>query len=268
MDVIPLPYFGHRYESSGDFTYYSEFASRLVKKYYVVSADGSDPEVFWPLVTHELAHCWLSRTDQAERIFWQHFATLSGIGREDGTSQIEEALCDGLATKIMGPSYPFSFLGKFWAGLQLESGPTHPSNQLRLEIMARILETDSFSQEAEEIRETTERTFGTQSWKQDVISGTLDDIGKVVGNVQLTGASSALRGNLLSEVFEIDKSNHVTNGGIKLSCSESSICQMFQAVWKTLSGGSAADTSKFLREASDEVVRWLNNVPTPANAQT
>jgi len=108
LQAMPLPLLGDSYFSTGSFQYYRHLALRLEREYYVVSVDASDPPVFWPLLLHEISHCWLGSRNYVEVVCGAHPDEVSRMDRRVIESRIEEALCDILATRIIGPAYPFS----------------------------------------------------------------------------------------------------------------------------------------------------------------
>lgn len=172
---MPLPLLGDSYFSTGSFQYYRRLALRLEREYYVVSVDTSDPPVFWPLLLHEISHCWLGSRNYIEVVCGAHPDEVSRMDRRVIESRIEEALCDILATRIIGPAYPFSYFNKLWAQFPVEVTREYPSHSFRIECMARVLDELQFSQMAEETRSMGNERFA-DNWQNEYISWSIDDL--------------------------------------------------------------------------------------------
>lgn len=83
----------------------------MEREYYVIAVDYSDPPLLWPLVFHEIGHCLLSVRDDVDRICEQSISWVrSDISLETIHRRLEEALCDVIATYLIGPAYPYEAL--------------------------------------------------------------------------------------------------------------------------------------------------------------
>lgn len=171
----PLLLLGDSYYSTGSFQYYKKLSLRLNKEYYLISVDSSDPPVFWPLALHELCHCWLSSSHAVDSIYGAHASEMNGIDREIAENKIEEALCDSLATYIIGPSYPHAFINKLWAQFPREISDWYPANEFRIECMANILDELQLNDAANEIRNVANLRFNN-SWEDEEIACVTSDL--------------------------------------------------------------------------------------------
>jgi hypothetical protein len=175
LQAIPLPLLGNAYFSTGSFQYYRRLALRLEREYYVVSVDASDPPVFWPLLLHEVSHCWLGSRNYVDVICGTHSDDVGRMEREVVERRVEEALCDALATRIIGPAYPFSYFNKLWAQFPTKAAQEYPSHRFRVECMARVLDDLQFYQMAEETRSLGNERFA-DNWQDEDISWSINDL--------------------------------------------------------------------------------------------
>jgi hypothetical protein len=171
----PMPLLGDSYYSTGSFQYYRKLSLRLTKEYYLVSVDSTDSPIFWPLVLHEMAHCWLGSSHVVNSIYAAHNNNMNGLDREVAENRIEEALCDSLATSLIGPAYPFSFINKLWAQFSREVSNWYPTNEFRIECMANILDELQLTEIANELRMIVNEKF-SNSWNNEEIACVIDDL--------------------------------------------------------------------------------------------
>lgn len=157
---------------------------RLEREYYVLSIDKSDPPFFWPIVLHELSHCWLSSRDDVDRICGRHLSDLRRIDREIAERRVEESLCDALATHLIGPSYPYAYLNKLWARFPVHVSITYPSHKFRVECMATVLDRMDCFQAGADLRNVSDGVFNG-SWDDEEISWALDEIVDVTSELPL-----------------------------------------------------------------------------------
>lgn len=177
LGVTPLPFFSEHYFSTGSFSYYREpVALRLSNDHYVLSAAYVDEPFFWPLIVHEIAHCWLSKRDDVDQLT-SKWVDRCGLDRDNMMSRVEEAICDVVASRLIGPSYPLAFINKFWSRFPIPGvvSPDYPTNRFRLECMASSLDAQFFTEEAAEIREIADAKF-IDTWREEEISPALSDI--------------------------------------------------------------------------------------------
>lgn len=162
------------YFTTGSFMYYKRFGIRPRKEYYIVSLDFTDSAVLWPLVCHEVAHCWLSRTDLVETVA-EMVALPSSDQIRSLETRVEEALCDSIATRLGGTSFPFAFAIKFWGEIPMVETGEHPYYSFRLELMARTLEGMGMFEQAADIRDILAQANGP-SWETEAIAGLMPQI--------------------------------------------------------------------------------------------
>jgi hypothetical protein len=173
LSPAPIPILGDAYESTGLFRYYDE-DFRNTRDYFFVKMDISDPPIYWPLVFHELSHCWLSRSNHPDLIYSRHQGNLSGIDSEVASNRIEEALCDVISTRVVGPAFCISYLHKFWTLGLLREDAGHPTHAFRFECMSRSLDDLGLFEQAAELRDTVEARL--EPWREEPIAATLEDI--------------------------------------------------------------------------------------------
>jgi hypothetical protein len=175
LESIPLPLLGDSYFSTGSFQYYRKLAMRLEKEFYLISVDASDPPLFWPLMIHELSHCWLGSSDVIASIQETHSNEINLTNQEMAESRLEEALCDALATRLIGPAYPLSYINKLWAQFPREVSPWYPTNEFRLECMAIMLSELRLHNLANDIRDIANGKFAGK-WDDEEIACSINDL--------------------------------------------------------------------------------------------
>jgi hypothetical protein len=128
--------FYNTYGSTGTFILNRKIGRPFGQDYFMVMIDELDYPIFWPLVIHELSHCWLSSQNIIEEISSQIHSELEPKIVE---RRVEEALCDAVATSFMGPSYVYSYINRLWPTFSMRNSIEYPSDAFRLEMMIRIL---------------------------------------------------------------------------------------------------------------------------------
>jgi hypothetical protein len=179
----PLPILGEGYYSTGSFVYYRSRTQSVDSRHYIVSVDRTDKPIFWPLVLHELAHIWLGERDEVDQICGS-VTEPDSLSNEERAERVEEALCDVIATRLVGPAYSYSFLHKLWARFDVSTARGYPSNGFRIECMANSLSTQGFSDVASELREMADLKF-EERWEREEISWS---------TASLLSAASEIRG--------------------------------------------------------------------------
>jgi hypothetical protein len=169
--------FDETYFSTGSFSYYKTFGQRLPTEYFVVVVDPSDPVAVWPLFGHEIAHCWLSN--------YPHGDTVMANSPSDDTDslerqafRVEEALCDVVATRLMGVLYPMAFVSRLFVSLgdvSTSASEGHPLFSFRIECITRTLVGMGLVAQAERVSELTEGYINTR-WESDEIAWSMDAI--------------------------------------------------------------------------------------------
>ncbi len=157
--------FYNTYGSTGTFILNRRMGQPSGDEYFMVMADELDPPIYWPLVTHELSHCWLSSQSIVEEISSQvHPEELETRFVE---RRVEEALCDAVATSLMGPSYIYSYINRLWSSFMMQNSQEYPNNSFRLELMIRILKQTNH-EEVSELESMIEETT-SMDWEDEAI---------------------------------------------------------------------------------------------------
>ncbi len=163
--------FYNTYGSTGTFILNRRIGQLSGDDYFMVITDELDPPIFWPLVIHELAHCWLSSQTIVEEISSKvHYNNESSIIER----RVEEALCDAIATSFMGPSYVYSYINRLWHSFMMMDSFEYPKNSFRLEVMIRTLEQANYD-EVEDLKIIIEET-STVDWEDEAIVDSLAPI--------------------------------------------------------------------------------------------
>jgi len=136
MKTLPMPLLGDDYFATGSYTYFRDLSIRLRKDFYFIAVDSLDPPIFWPLIAHEIAHCWLNETRYLDRIF----ASPDVLEVKRRTSipverRLEEVLCDMVATRLLGPAYVWAYITRLWPVFPQGVHENYPSHPFRLECM-------------------------------------------------------------------------------------------------------------------------------------
>jgi hypothetical protein len=241
----PLPILGEGYNSTGSFIYYRDRMRRVQNRHYVVSVDGTDKPLFWPLALHELAHVWLGERDEVDRIC-ENSVEPGGLTSEEQTRRVEEALCDVLATRLIGPAYPYAFIEKLWARLEGTPGEGYPSNRFRIECMARALERQGFGNEATNLTSIGNEKF-EDSWEDERIVWSID---------RIEGSSPAVLGVTESQVRR-DNAAAPLNPSILMNES-----------WGRVDGSGLANFGSIIDALSLEVLTGLERWSVSSNPGT
>ncbi len=249
LSTVPVVFFGAQYYSSGAFTYYKGLSLRLQKDYFVISVDRSDPPIFWPLVLHELSHCSLGSRDDVDRICGRHAGELRRITWEVAQRRLEESLCDALATRLIGPAYPHSYLNKLWARLSIPVELVYPSHEFRIECIASVLDGMKLFEEAGEIRELRDERF-SKSWTDEEISFSLDDITDVASKIHTRVTSDVTR---RARAFLKGPNKSIDLPSLLLAC------------WMTMNESSAEEMDLMTDSASQTVLKHLGQ-SEPSNS--
>lgn len=217
----PLPILGEGYNSTGSFIYYRDRMRRVQNRHYVISVDGTDKPLFWPLALHELAHVWLGERDEVDRICESNLEP-GILTSEEQTRRVEEALCDVLATRMMGPAYSYAFIEKLWAKMEAAPGEGYPSNSFRIECVARALDRQGFGSESADLRAIAGAKFEDAwedeliAWSIDGIAGSASVISAVTQNqLDSDGGATSSPSVLLNDAWSrIDRSSAVSFGNV------------------------------------------------------
>lgn len=173
LKAPPIPILGNEYYSTGSFSYFKDLSSlapHLKIEYYFIAVDSLDQPIFWPLVAHEAAHCWLSGTRFVEEIctleMAQEIKSKNDIPLE---KRVEEALCDIVATKLLGPAYTWAYITRLWLHLDRRASNSYPSHSFRIECMCTLLELMEMPEVAEKIRRLKDERV-KDDWRKEEIS--------------------------------------------------------------------------------------------------
>ncbi|MFQ5974807.1 MAG: hypothetical protein ACE5J5_00630, partial [Candidatus Hydrothermarchaeales archaeon] len=138
MKFEPLAFFGREFYCTGSFAY-PEYGRKLINPFFQVSCDNTDPSMFWISLAHEVGHCKFSQLNLSEI---EKKLVSEGLNKGIYKRQMEETLCDGLATYLFGFSYPLAFFMKFW--LTPPSSANYPNFDFRISFMLELLKKSNF----------------------------------------------------------------------------------------------------------------------------
>ncbi|MHA1389693.1 MAG: hypothetical protein ACTSR9_14790 [Candidatus Thorarchaeota archaeon] len=172
IDSPVLGSFFNSYGATGRFLLDKRIGRTSSHNYFLILVDELDSPLFWPLSVHELAHCWLSSQDSVVEISSELITSLEPEIQE---GRVEEALCDAVATAIMGPSFVFSYINRLWTGFIRSNSPEYPKNSFRLKLMTRILKKNGYSDELQEI-ESMISDLGCDDWDDEEIANSLSSV--------------------------------------------------------------------------------------------
>lgn len=176
LDSSPMPILGDNYYSTGSFSYFRDPDFRPRKEYYFVSVDFMDSPIFWPLVAHEVGHCWLNETKYIQEISNLPEAfeieTKTGISVE---KRIEETLCDLVGVRLFGPAYVYSYNFRLCLHFLKPVHEDYPQHSFRLNCMLDMLYRIEMDEAAENIREICGERFYAD-WQKEEISSLKDHI--------------------------------------------------------------------------------------------
>jgi len=173
--------FYNTYGATGRFLLDRRINRTSSHNYFLIFVDELDAPIYWPLVTHELAHCWLSNQDSVVEISSQFTTTLEADVQE---SCVEEAMCDAIASKIMGPSYVFSYINRLWPSFARPKGRGYPTDSFRIEVMVRTLRNNGYTelQELDSLIDDVE----CDDWNDEVIVDSIDLIDEFAKQLPFT----------------------------------------------------------------------------------
>lgn len=170
MKTLPIPLFGDDYFATGSFTYFRDLPIRLRKDFYFIAVDSLDLPIFWPLITHEIAHCWLNETEYLDKIFssseFQEVKRRSSIPIEQ---RLEEVLCDIVATRLLGPVYVWAYTTRLWHVFPQAVHENYPSHPFRLECMCEVLDRTELDDVSSSLRQLRDERFRI-GWQDEEIS--------------------------------------------------------------------------------------------------
>jgi hypothetical protein len=176
LSLLPMPILGDDYYSTGSFSYFRELGFRLAKEYYFVAVDFLDSPIFWPLVAHEVGHCWLNETK-----YIQEISTLpEALAIETKTKvsvekRIEETLCDLVGVRLFGPAYVHSYNLRLWLRFPKPVHEDYPQHSFRLKCMLDVLYRLELKEAAENIREICNERLDA-NWQKEEISPLKNDL--------------------------------------------------------------------------------------------
>jgi hypothetical protein len=251
FEAPPLPIFGESYYSSGSFSYYKEFRIPLKKEYYVLSVNQTDPPVFWPLALHEMAHCWLGRHEYVDHICGRNQPDLRNIGQNTAANRVEEALCDIIATHVIGPSYPYAYVSKLWVTFPLPVTCNYPSHRYRIECMARVLDRQGFYEDANDLRVVGDQKFESK-WQEEEVSWSLGDLLEVANELPCP---------------PLDRIKRLTSGTSILADmdSDDDFATVFYRAWLVINSADSEQIVATVDKASKAILCFLKRCPVSSN---
>lgn len=148
-----------------------------------------------PLIVHELGHAadsasglvdgiWTTARTRS-RLSAKFSAAASGLARDQGLDPsdatdhiaerlrawIAEALCDAIATQLLGPTYLYSFIAEVIAASLDESGPRHPPPRQRVRHIVAQLDRLGWKEF------TRQQDLGLDDWVRALIQGRVTYVG-------------------------------------------------------------------------------------------
>lgn len=251
LKVMPLPLFGDSYFSTGSFQYYKRLALRLEKEYYVISADASDPPVFWPLLLHEISHCWLGTRNDVDVICSGYPREVLRTDRRVVEYRVEEALCDVLATHLIGPAYAYSYIYKLWAQFARKILPLYPSHRFRIECRAKVLDKLQLYEAATDVRSIGDELFA-DDWYDEDISWSIDDL------IDVTKELPELVSPDL--YFMVEESTKIRESSTPID-----LPTLFLSCWMHVDEVEVNQVPSTLDKTSDIILRSLEGWPSPSD---
>jgi hypothetical protein len=232
----PLPVLGARYSSTGS-PMYREYGLML-RPYYAIVADSLDNPIFWTLIAHELAHCKLSETDHVKRLL--EAATRLDLDiTHEMERKIEEALCDIIAARLLGPAFVYAYCTKLYPTFYGNGVPKqYPLDQFRLECMCSLLESAGFTETANHIRTMRDIKF-TRNWTDEEISSLKEDLIKLSADFATISTDTTEK-----------------------------IVQTYITYWDEFIKKGAHETSELLQEISSKLIQMLKRLSSPLNPST
>jgi hypothetical protein len=186
LSIPPIPILGDDYYATGSFSYFRDLAFRLKREYYFVAVDFLDISLFWPLIAHEVAHCWLNETRYLKQISASSEAlSIKAKTKVPVEERVEETLCDLVATRLFGPAYPQAYNVKLWLRFPKEVHEDYPQHSFRLECMIAVLERLELNEVAEEFKKLRDEKFDV-GWQQEEISPLKEQLLEVSKNIPTT----------------------------------------------------------------------------------
>ncbi|MCL5732255.1 MAG: hypothetical protein M1285_02545 [Candidatus Thermoplasmatota archaeon] len=167
--------------------------------YSLVVIDHSLDALLWPSVVHEIAHLLPSIDELVDNLYYR-----SGLSKrvniDEGISKLTEAVCDSLATSIMGPSYPLSFYAQYYQIFGQGDYRIHPTDEFRMKLMTEILRSNNLKSYADSIDKLlTNRS--RNSWKNDVLANYIDEIISGTRNVVIKKSDVPFRRGMRLDDF-------------------------------------------------------------------
>ena len=210
-----------------------------IPKYNVVSVDQLHSPILWPNLIHELCHFIIWDGKMPEEIFY----SIDNDELEIVSTQnkIGEAICDCVATLIIGPSYPFSYLAQYFQTLSNTASMSHPSDSLRLKLMSDILVNSKMPQESKEIEEILINKLG-KAWQQDELFPAFDRIIKESTRLIRIPKYRNFRRGLTLDDFKKD--------------TPSDVYSLFNEGWNIIRSSPQQDKRTY-REVSDLILKRL-----------
>lgn len=186
LSIQPIPILGDEYYSTGSFSYFRDLAFRLKKEYYFVAVDFLDTSLFWPLIAHEVAHCWLNETKYLKEICASGEAlNIKAKTKVPVEERVEETLCDLVATRLFGPAYTHAYNVKLWLRFPKAVHEDYPQHSFRLECMIAVLERLELDDVAGKLKELRNERFDI-GWQQEEISPLKEQLLEVSENIPTT----------------------------------------------------------------------------------
>jgi len=165
------------------------------------------------------------------------------INRATIEKRIEEALCDAIATYMIGPSYPYSYLNRLWARFPAGIVPEYPSHRFRIECMATVLDEMKLYEQARNIRYIGNAKF-SEPWQNEEIHWAIDDIVSVTSELP----------KLVVDEVDIEANRVAYN--LEFSATRD-IPTLFLACWMFLGNLESSEVPSAITRTSEIILREI-----------
>jgi hypothetical protein len=242
--------FFNTYGATGTFILNRRIGRPSGADYFMVLADELDPPFYWPLIIHELSHCWLSSQNIIEEISSQ---INPEIEQKFIERRVEEALCDAVAASLMGPSYVYSYINRLWSGFAIPNSPEYPSTSFRLELMIRILKQANHAK----IRdlETLIEETSSKDWGDEAIADSMS----LIEDFTSTLPFSVEHENLDTDIEKIEEF---------VDDPPQDIRNLYHAGWTLLNSSSRDTYSKDFTKINHAIQETLERGSSAINTKT
>lgn len=170
--------------------------------YSLVVIDHSLDALLWPSVVHEISHLLPLIDDNVDNLYYKSGLSKS-VEIDEGVSKLVEAVCDSLATTIIGPAYPLSFYSQYYQTFGQNRSKTHPTDEFRMKLMIETLRKNNLEDYAKNVDELLSDRSG-ESWNDDILTNYIDNIISQTLKMVPKKPNATFRENISFEDFQHD----------------------------------------------------------------